>query len=285
MDLVITQMLHSHLVEQPPKQRRHIIHRQGWYENHFVFPGEPIQMEDRVLSFEPANPDHARNFGWGGTLQSWKNGVAQHARHSTRLTLSISLALAAALLKFTGVENGGIHLTGDSAFSKTTFMLAAASVGGRAVRNDLYSWDNTKTGLEELAAAHNDGLLCLDEIQRAEDIAATRDKVIRDAVFKVAGGTGRIRSTFYRAKMGQQTITWRVLFLSTGEHSLNEIARIDAMKQLKGELVRAIDLPALVHKEYKSFESLPAEYSNARKLAEDIEAECLKNYGVALRCS
>ncbi len=55
------------------------------------------------------------------------------------------------------------------------------------------------------------------------------------------------------------------------------------MKQLKGELVRAIDLPALVHDKYKSFELLPAGYSNARKLAEDIEAECLKNYGVALR--
>src|ERR1051325_7685120 len=127
-DLSTTQMLHAHLVEQPPRQRRHIIHRQGWYKNHFVFPGEPIRMDDRVLSFEPAHPDHARNFGWGGTLQGWQAGVAQHARHSTRLTLSISLALAAALLKFTDVENGGVHLTGESAFSKTTFLLAAASV-------------------------------------------------------------------------------------------------------------------------------------------------------------
>jgi hypothetical protein len=40
---------------------------------------------DRVLSFEPANPDHARNFGVGGTLQGWKDGVATHACHSTRL--------------------------------------------------------------------------------------------------------------------------------------------------------------------------------------------------------
>lgn len=282
-DPKITQMLHSYLVGQAPKQRRHVVHRQGWNGNHFVFAGEPVRLADRVLSFEPANPDHARNFGRGGTLQGWQDGIAKHARHSTRLTLSISLGLAAALLKFSDVENGGIHLTGESAFSKTTFMLAAASVSGRAVRNDLYSWDNTKTGFEELAAAHNDSLLCLDEIQRAEDITTARGKVIRDAVFKLAGGTGRIRSTLYRAKMGQQSITWRVLFLSTGEHSLNEIARIDSMDQLKGELVRAIDLPALVHDEYKSFESLPAGYTNARKLTEDIEAECLKNYGVPLR--
>jgi putative DNA primase/helicase len=282
-DPKVAQMLHSDLVKQTPKQRQHVVHRQGWHGNHFVFAGEPVRLADRVLSFEPANPDHARNFGKGGTLPGWRDGVAKHARHSTRLTLAISLAFASALLKFSDVENGGIHLTGDSAFGKTTFMLAAASVSGRAVRNDLYSWDNTKTGLEELAAAYNDNLLCLDETQRAEDITTARARVIRDAVFKLAGGTGRIRSTLYRAKMGLQSITWRVLFLSTGEHSLNEIARIDSMDRLKGELVRAIDLPTLVHEQHKGFESLPPDYDTALKLAEHIEAECLKNYGVALR--
>jgi putative DNA primase/helicase len=277
------QMLYSLLRDQEPKQRRHIVHRQGWHEGHFVFANEPVQLSDRTLTFASVNPDHVRNFGTGGTLQGWQAGVARQAYHSTRLTLSISLAFAAVLLKFTDVENGGIHLTGDSSFGKTTFLLAAASVGGKAVRNNAYSWDNTKTGLEELAAFYNDNLLCLDEIQRAEDIAASRAKVIRESVFKLASGTGRIRSSLYKARTGQQSITWRILFLSTGEHSLNEIARIDSMNRLKGELVRAIDLPALVHDQYKGFETLPPEYATSAKLAEHIEEECLKHYGVALR--
>jgi uncharacterized protein (DUF927 family) len=199
-DETFTRELHSKLVGQAAKRHRHIIHRQGWYRDHFVFPGEPIWIEDRVVCFEPPNPEHARNFGSGGTLQGWKDGVAKYAPHSTRLTLSISLAFAAAILEFADVENGGVHLYADSTTGKTTFMLAAASVGGKAIRNQLYLWDHTKTGLDDLATAHNDTLLCLDEILRAEDIAATRAKVIRDATFRLAGGSGKIYSTAYKTR-------------------------------------------------------------------------------------
>jgi putative DNA primase/helicase len=279
----IAQMLHSHLVELSPRERRHVLHRQGWHENQFVFAGEQVRLADRVLTFEPAYPEHARNFGKGGTLPDWKVGVANHGYHSTRLTLSISLGLAAALLKFSDVESGGIHLTGESGVGKTTCLLAAASVGGKAVRNSLFSWDTTRTGLEELAAAYNDNLLGLDEIERAPDTAG-RAKELRDAAFKLAGGTGRIRSALYGAKTGKQPITWRLFFISTGETSLNEVARIDSMNRLRGEQVRAIDLPAEVHDKFGIFESLPAEYNtDSRKLAEDIEAACRQNYGMALR--
>jgi putative DNA primase/helicase len=278
----LAQRLHAELVAQPPLMRRHMLHRQGWYQKCFVFAGEPVSLGNQILSFEPAHPDHARNFGYGGTLPDWKEGVAKYARYSTRLTLSISLALGAALMNFSDVESGGIHLTGDSGVGKTTCLLCAASVGGKAVRNDLYSWDITKTGLEELAAAHNHMLLCLDEIQRASDTAG-RAKEVRDAVYRVAGGSGRTRSAIYGVKVGTRTISWRLFFLSTGETSLNEVARIDSLNRLKGELVRATDLPAQVHEQYGIFESLPPGCTESIMLVEKIEAECLSNYGVAQR--
>jgi putative DNA primase/helicase len=277
----LAQRLHAELLTQKPLTRRHMLHHQGWYQNRFVFAGEPVRLGDQIFSFEPAHPDHARNFAYGGTLPDWKVGVARHGRYSSRLTLSISLALAAPLLNFTDVESGGVHLAGDSGIGKTTCLLAAASVGGKAVRNELYSWDVTKTGLEDLAAAHNHMLLSLDEIQRASDTAG-RAKEVRDAVFRIASGTGRTRSAVYGAKMGTRTITWRLLLLSTGETSLNEVARLDSLERLKGELVRAVDLPAQVHDQYGIFESLPPGYTEV-KLAEEIEAECLNNYGVAQR--
>src|SRR5579863_766116 len=281
-DPKIAQMLHSYVVEQAPIQRRHVLHRPGWYENHYVFADERVRLTDRVLSFQAADPAHARNFGTAGTLEGWKTGVAKYGCHSTRLTFSISLALASALLRFTDVESGGIHLTGDSGIGKTTSLLVAASVGGKAIRDSLFSWDSTKTGLDELAAAYNDNLLGLDEIERAPDTAG-RAKEIRDAAFRLAGGTGRIRSALYGAKTGKQSITWRLFFISTGETSLNEVAHIESMKRLKGEQVRAIDLPGEVHDQFGIFESLPAEYTDSRKLVENIEVECQKNYGVALR--
>src|SRR5881275_2043499 len=43
-------------------------------------------------------------------------------------------------------------------------------------------------------------------------------------------------------------------FLSTGETSLNEVARMEALERLKGEAVRAIDLPAKVHDQFGIFE-------------------------------
>jgi hypothetical protein len=61
------------------------------------------------------------------------------------------------------------------------------------------------------------------------------------------------------------------------------VARIDSVERLKGELVRAIDLPAQVHDRDGIFESLPPEYTGSLELVEEIEAECRKNYGVALR--
>ena len=278
----LAQMLHAHLWAQNPRMQRHILHRQGWHQKRFVFAGASVRLGDQILSFEPAHPDHARNFGCAGTLDGWKEGVAMYAEHSTRLTLAISLAFAAALLPFCDVESGGIHLVGDSGMGKTTLLLAASSVGGKAVRNNLYSWDVTRTGLEELAGAYNHMLLCLDEIERAAN-TATRAREVRDAVFRLASGTGRIRSAIYGKKIGNSTITWKLFFLSTGETSLNEVASMDALGRLKGEVVRAIDLPAKVHDQYGIFESLPSEYTASVKLVERIEAECLRNYGVALR--
>lgn len=281
-DPKLAQRLHTILLEQTPLGRKHMLNRQGWYEKKFVFAGEPVRLGDRVLSFEPVHLDHARNFGHGGTLTGWKLGVAKYARYSTRLTFSISVGLTAPLLCYTDVESGCFHLTGDSGVGKTTCLLAATSVGGRAVRNDLFTWDITKTGLEELAAAHNHMLLGLDEIQRASDTAG-RAKELRDAIFRIAGGTGRIRSAIYGAKVGARTISWRLLLLSTGETSLNEVARIDSLERLKGELVRAIDLPAQVHNQHGIFESLPPGYMQSLKLVEEVEAECQRNYGVAQR--
>src|SRR5436190_5596126 len=57
------QRLHAQLLAQKPLTRRHMLHRQGWYQNNFVFAAEPVRIGKRVLSFEPAYSDHARNFG------------------------------------------------------------------------------------------------------------------------------------------------------------------------------------------------------------------------------
>jgi putative DNA primase/helicase len=83
--------------------------------------------------------------------------------------------------------------------------------------------------------------------------------------------------------VGSRTITWKLFFLSTGETSLNEVARMESLERLKGELVRAIDLPAKVHDRYGIFETLPFGCTESIKLVELIEAECRSNYGVALR--
>jgi hypothetical protein len=103
----LVQGLHAEMLAQNPPRRRHMLNRQGWYQNQFVFANEPVRVGDQILSFEPTHPEHARNFGHGGTLTDWKEGVAKYAQYSTRLTLSISLALAAALLNFSDVESGG----------------------------------------------------------------------------------------------------------------------------------------------------------------------------------
>ena len=139
--------------------------------------------------------------------------MASLAPGNSRLVLALSAAFAAALIGRCDAESGGIHFRGPSSTGKSTALIMAASVwgggdGGEYVR----SWRATSNGLEGVALAHCDALLCLDEISEVGPREAG------EISYMLGNGSGKSRST--REGLAKPPSRWRLLFLSSGEVSL-----------------------------------------------------------------
>ncbi len=272
------------LAQMKPRKVLRILHKIGWHGRRFVLPDATIPAGGKEeLAFKALDSARVGNFGTAGTLEGWKNGVAVPAACSSRCMFGIALAFAAPLLPFSGVEGGGVHIEGESSRGKTTTLLVATSVNGDAVRSRLINWDITAAGLSEVAAAHNHSLLCIDEVSQASESDAKLAKKVRGTAFTLSSGRGRIRSKAYNQSVGSIDLEWSLLFLSTGEKAIADVATEGAMKRLKGEEVRFIDLPALADPVLGVFERLPDGVSDPAKFAESIEAACREHHGVALR--
>src|SRR5262249_26218351 len=148
-----------------------------------------------------------------GTLQNWQKHIGKLCAGNTRLVFAVSCAFAAPLLNLTDSESGGFHYRAESSVGKTTAGWAAGSVcGGGGIRGYIKAWRTTINGLENVAVAHCDSLLVLDEISQAEP------RAVAQAAYLLANGQGASRMR--RDTSSRPIATWRTLFLSSGEISL-----------------------------------------------------------------
>jgi uncharacterized protein (DUF927 family) len=81
----------------------------------------------------------ASHFAKKGTLEDWRRRVAAKAKWSACLTLAISAALAAPLLRAAGLQNFALHIFGPSRAGKSTALMAAMSLYGYGRGEDLPS--------------------------------------------------------------------------------------------------------------------------------------------------
>lgn len=223
---------------QRPDQRARAVPKTGWHTNRFVFPDSSIGTAEGERCFFHRDP-FAHNYRVQGTLDGWKENVAQFAVGNSRLAFSISIALAASLIGPSNVESGGFHLRGASSIGKSTASLVAGSVWGGDGRNGfLTSWRATSNVLEGVAVTHNDALLCLDEISKV-----SRKRRVGK---RVHAGPGSGKSRAARNGRLRKPAEWGLLFLYNGEISLagkiSEDHRI--RRSSAGQEVRFIDIPA-----------------------------------------
>lgn len=231
--------------------------RTGWhFAEHggaaFILPGGNIGTlpGDEVVRLDMDPPPAV--YAARGTLPEWQANVAARCLGNTRLLFGVSCAFAAPLLALVGDEGGGFNLRGGSSTGKTTVIDAAASAWGAPskVSPDTFvrSWRHTANALEETAAAHNDALLCLDEMGEASG----RD--IPETLYMLANGVGKTRRN---AGVGNRRgTTWLTLVLSSSEHSVAAMAE-EAGRNIKaGQEVRLLDVPAVVTDGFGCFEDL-----------------------------
>lgn len=269
----------GYLQSAKPKRRVRIRPQAGWVEDRFVLHDRVVGKGDEEIRYVPDLPRRSAGQSCSGTLDGWITGIAKPAACSSRMMFGLSAALGSVLLQPLKVESGAFHFAGPSSKGKTTLLLAAQSVFFRSVREDLLTWDVTDTGLEELAAEHCDMPLCLDEIAQIDrDINVAAKKVL-DRAFKIASGQSRARSR--RFGLSKDSVSWRVILLSTGERGITELVKKGGGVRQLGDQVRLIDIPADVGAGYGIYEKLLRRDMKPAEVSEAIEQTCAKHYGVA----
>lgn len=263
--------LAAYLMACRPDKRITCVERTGWHGQAYVLPQGSIGPDaDGVI---PQTTGYAASdFVERGTLGEWQQGVAALAVGNSRLCFALSLAFAAPLLSLVGMEGGGFHLKGESTDGKTTIMKAAASVYGNP---DRYSqtWRATGNAIEGIASRRNDALLCLDELGELDGREAGQ------VAYMLANGQGKGRSK--QDGELRERKAWRLLFLSTGELSLEDHAASAGQRTQAGMEVRTIQIPSDTG-HHGAFEWLHG-MEGGRTFADTLKAHCDHQHGSAFR--
>ncbi|EHR9462083.1 DUF927 domain-containing protein [Salmonella enterica subsp. enterica] len=222
----------------------------------------------------PGSSAFSNNESSQGTLEEWQKYVAVYVLHSPQMVLALCSAFAGYCIHFTEIETGGFHLYAKSSKGKSTTLLVAASV--RGTKELIKSWKMTETASEEIAAAHNDNVLLLNELKLLHKDESKAAQLAQHIIYLLSEECGKQRAAGYQ----QYPVRWRLIALSTGEWSLGQHAENGSMERLGGEQVRFVDVPANNENGYGIFATLPEGLSGG-EFAEMLQVNCSRYYGTA----
>jgi len=267
------EMLSRYIDDTRPATRARCVQRIGWHGPVYVLPDETYgaSTAEHVVLQTVSPLAHA--YETAGTLAEWQQHVAAPCAEHSRLVLALSAAFAGPLLGIVGAEGGGIHYRGPSSTGKTSALHVAGSVwGGSADGGYVRTWRATSNGLEGVAAAHTDTLLCLDELSEIDAREAGA------AAYMLANGRGKARAG--RDGSARRSATWRVLWLSSGEIGLADKIREDGRRRsTAGQQVRLLDIPADAGAGCGLLDSC----ADAAALADALRCAARTHYGTAAR--
>jgi len=265
-------LLTEYILTRPQDIFARTVKRIGWHDDRgaFVLPGEVIQHEDSESVYLQSDGEPDTSFRSKGTLDAWRTSVAALAVGNSRLMFAMSCAFAGPLLEPSQQAGGGYHLRGDSTEGKTTALRMAASVWGAPAF--VQTWRATDSALEWVCASRCDTFLPLDELK---EIEATK---IGACAYMLANGMGKGRSNQGAANRPRHE--WRVLFLSTGEISVQDHIREGNGKVHAGQEVRVPDIPSNAGAGLGIFEALHNDADGAA-FAKRLGNETRENYGHA----
>jgi len=254
----------DYIMSEKPKRRIIAASKVGWHGSTFVLPDQVIGKEDVVFQSEIAGESE---FFSSGSLEGWKQEIGSLCNGNIPLMVSISTALAGPLLRLVNRHNGGgIHWVGDSSTGKSTAIEVAATIWGPP--EFIRSWSATANGLEGVAATRNDTCLILDEINEAFP------HEVGKIVYMLMNGQGKQRAG--RIGNARKIQRWRIMAISSGEKTLENIMK-EAGKQVNaGQIVRLLNIPA--NFEFGVFSHLHG-FSDGRSLADHLKSARLMHYG------
>ncbi|EKT1918543.1 TPA: DUF927 domain-containing protein [Escherichia coli] len=212
-----------------------VAHATGWQCGAYIMPdGEIIGAPAQPVLFS-GRSSAAAGYTVAGTSESWRKSVARLAYGNYAMMTGIAAALAAPLIGLAGADGFGIHFYEQSSAGKTTTANVASSLYGNPDLLRL-TWYGTALGLANEAAAHNDGLMPLDEVGQGADPVS-----VSQSAYALFNGVGKLQG----AKEGgnRDLKRWRTVAISTGEMDLETFIATAGRKTKAGQLVRLLNIP------------------------------------------
>ncbi|MBQ4778281.1 TOPRIM and DUF927 domain-containing protein [Pectobacterium versatile] len=246
----------------------HIAHATGWQCGAYIMPdGEIIGQPDRPVLFN-GRSSAAAGYTVKGTAESWRHSIARLVDGNYSMMTGIAAALSAPLIGLSGSDGFGIHFYEQSSAGKTTAANVSASLYGNPDLLRL-TWYGTALGLANEAAAHNDGLMPLDEVGQGADPVS-----VAQAAYALFNGVGKLQG----AKEGgnRDLKRWRTVAISTGEMDLETFIASVGRKTKAGQLVRLLNIPLSKAMRFH-------EHNNGKQHADALKDAYQQHYGAAGR--
>jgi putative DNA primase/helicase len=266
---VIRNKLPEYLQKVELSKRALCTSRIGWYGNHFILPDGAIPETDTIY-LQSDNSNFA-GYQVAGRLAQWQEHVAKLCQGNSRLVFALSCAFAGPLMSLLKAESGGFNLIGSSSIGKSTALAVAASVWGSP--KYIHTWKATSNALEAVAEAHNNTLLCLDELGQVNGLE------VGEIVYMLANGSGKNR---LKAKGGlRRKYEWNLLFLSTGEVSIADKLNEVGKTVQAGMLTRMVDIPADAEKGHGLFDTVH-NFKDGNAIAQHLKVSTSQYHGIAI---
>lgn len=263
------------ILSSNPARHVRCVNQTGWHDGAYVFPDAVIAAGD-APDLLLQNVDRAVNkYRPRGELKDWQENIGRYCQNNSRLMFSVNLAFAASILPIGGDTSGGFHLYGTSSTGKTTALLVAGSVwGGDPRKGFLETWRSTANGLEATAELHNHSLLLLDEVSQVNP------SEIGEVIYSLANGFGKSRMT--RTLAARRKAEWNLLFLSSGERTLEQISRGAGQSVNGGQEARFVNIDADAGKGFGLFDEI-APFEKPSDLAQKLSTASKTYYGTPIR--
>ena len=236
--------------------------RTGWTKDGkaFVLVDRLIgDATNKIIGINRANSvnDPSGQLSNRGSWKSWRDTVADPARHSGTLMFAISVALAAPLLAIVNRQSFTINLFGRSRAGKSVATLVGASVIGLARTGDLMTWNITDARLEQRLAEFNDAVFPIDDLATMRGTDKEKYQRIRELAYKITGGWTTARHDSFTSAHEGAHHDWNCIVLTSSEKSVRDLAHAVKLERQHGEALRLIDVPAVIDGQDHIFDRLP----------------------------
>ena len=240
--------LDAYIQNYPIHKRARCVDRLGWDGEQYILPDGAIggDNDKELIVYQSANSLNS-TLAQQGDLTQWRNELCQPLAEQSRFVFSIACAFAGQLLEPLGSDSGGFHFLGSSSMGKSLSLKVAASVWGNPDRY-VKTWRSTDNALEGTASEHNDSFLPLDEVSEGNPT------ILGNIIYMLGNGQGKGRST--TTGHNRTAKTWRIIFLSNGEKTIQQEMAQAGKKTNAGVEVRVAHIDADAGKGLKTFDSL-----------------------------